>query len=318
MADALRTNRLSGGGLAQLIKRLASKLLHCPMKQPFLKAFGRNVLQPFSGLATRLHDLVTAPDSLPAAVIESPDSAPARVRSAFNVRRRIPVNHAVMQWKGVELIIRSETVDRENVCWMGESLFWKLFEESATGSRDVVLDLGAHIGSFGILASHTRGCRVVAFEPDRDSMLLCRTNALLNGLEGRFEFVEAAVGGSDCTVRLYEALENWGHTIYSSGGPHNLLTGQSIDVPCYSLKRAVAAGNCEFCAFVKVNIEGAEFEMIEQADEGTLSRIGALAGEVHYDLVKRSPDQIVSKLRRANFNVRLEPAGARAILLAWR
>ena len=55
---------------------------------------------------------------------------------------------------------------------------------------------------------HTRGCRVVAFEPDRDSMRLCRTNALLNGLEGRFEFVEAAVGGSDCTVRLYEALEN--------------------------------------------------------------------------------------------------------------
>jgi FkbM family methyltransferase len=303
-------------GIACNIKRWPQVI--ATIKQPFLKALGRAVLQPFSRLATRLHDLVMALDSRPAAVTEPPASAHARVRSAFNAHRDIPVNHAVIQWKGVELIIRTETVDRESVYWMGASLFWKLFEEGATGSRDVVLDLGAHIGSFGILASHTRGCRVVAFEPDRDSMRLCRANALLNGIEDRFEFVEAAVGGSNCAVQLYKAFENWGHTIYSSGGPHHLLTGLSVDVPCYSLKRAVDAGNCEFCAFVKVNIEGAEFEMIEQTDEETLSRIGALAAEVHYDLVKRSPEHIISKLRRANFNVRLEPAGERAILLAWR
>jgi hypothetical protein len=54
------------------------------------------------------------------------------------------------------LQVRAETVDRENVDWMGESLFWKLFEESAIGSRDVVLDLGAHIGSFGIGISSSR------------------------------------------------------------------------------------------------------------------------------------------------------------------
>jgi FkbM family methyltransferase len=228
------------------------------------------------------------------------------------------IKHTVIQWKGIELIIRGETADRENVDWMGESLFWKLFEETAIGSRDVVLDLGAHIGSFGILASHTRGCRVVAFEPDRESMRLCRANALLNGLEDRFEFVEAAVGGSDCTVQLYEALENWGHTIFSSGGPHNLLTGKSVDVPCYSLKKALDVGNCDFCGFVKINVEGAEFGMIEMADEQTLSRIGALAGEVHYDLVRRSPEHMILNLKRANFSVRLEPAGERAILLAWR
>jgi FkbM family methyltransferase len=227
-------------------------------------------------------------------------------------------NHTVIQWKGIELIIRAETVDRENVDWMGESLFWKLFEERPIESGDVVLDLGAHIGSFGILASHSRGCRVIAFEPDRESMRLCRANALLNGLEGRLEFVEAAVGGSDSTVQLYEALENWGHTISSSGGPHNLLTGKSVDVPCYSLKKALDVGNCDFCAFVKVNIEGAEFDMIEMADEETLSRVGALAAEVHYDLVERSPEHMISKLKRANFSVHLEPAGERAILLAWR
>jgi FkbM family methyltransferase len=248
--------------------------------------------------------------------------APPGERDSVRVKMRQGARpfriHTVIQWKGIELIIRAETVDRENVDWMGESLFWKLFEERSIGSGDVVLDLGAHIGSFGILASHSRGCRVVAFEPDRESMRLCRANALLNGLEGRFEFVEAVVGGSDCTVQLYEALENWGHTIFSSGGPHNLLTGKSVDVPCYSLKKALEVGKCDFCAFVKVNIEGAEFDMIEMADEETLSRVGALAAEVHYDLVKRSPEHMISKLKRANFSVHLEPAGERAILLAWR
>lgn len=224
------------------------------------------------------------------------------------------MNHAVIHWKGVELITRSETVDRESAHWIGESSFWKLFEQSATSSRDVVLDLGAHIGSFGILASHARGCRVVAFEPDRDSMRLCRANALLNGFEDRFQFVEAAVGGSDCTVQFYEAFQNWGHTMFSSVEG---LTGQSVHVPCYSLKKAVDLSS-DFCAFVKVNIEGAEFEMIEQADTETLNRIGALAGEVHYDLVKRSSEQMISKLKSANFKIRLEPADGRAILLAWR
>ena len=226
------------------------------------------------------------------------------------------MNHAVIQWKGVELIIRTGTVDRATVDWISESFFWKLFEQSATSSHDVILDLGAHIGSFGILASHARGCRVVAFEPDRDSMRLCRANALLNGLEDRFQFVEAAVGGRDRTVELYTAFENWGHRIIPSG---RRLTGQSVDVPCYSLKKAVEALSSDFCTFVKVNIEGAEFEMIEQADDETLSRIGALAGEVHYDMVKRSSDNMISKLKSTNFNVRLEPAGEeRAILLAWR
>ena len=34
------------------------------------------------------------------------------------------IKHTVIQWKGIELIIRADTVDRENVDWMGESLFW--------------------------------------------------------------------------------------------------------------------------------------------------------------------------------------------------
>jgi FkbM family methyltransferase len=147
-------------------------------------------------------------------------------------------------------------------------------------------------------------------------MRLCRANALLNGFEDRFKFVEAAVGGLDRGVQLHKAFENWGHTIFSSAEG---LTGQFVDVPCYSLKRAVDAVGSDFCAFVKVNIEGAEFELIEQADEEALSRIGALAGEVHYDLVQRSSEHMISKLKSANFNIRLEPAGGeRAILLAWR
>ena len=58
--------------------------------------------------------------------------------------------------------------------------------------------------------------------------------------------------------------------------------------------------------------------MIEMADEETLSRVGALAAEMNYDLVRRSPEHVMSKLKKANFSVRLEPAGERAILLAWR
>jgi tRNA/tmRNA/rRNA uracil-C5-methylase (TrmA/RlmC/RlmD family) len=152
------------------------------------------------GMVTTVREILTAPSrhglrailayqrSLKINEHTQPD-APAAERDGVRIKMREGARHTIIQWKGIELIIRAETVDRESVDWMGKSLFWKLFEESAIGSRDVVLDLGAHIGSFGILAAHSRRCRVVAFEPDRESMRLCRANALLNGLEDRFEFL---------------------------------------------------------------------------------------------------------------------------------
>lgn len=56
-------NRLTGGGLRSLAKRLGQKSLRHAMNQPFLKVVGRNLLPHFRNFSARLH-LATAPDAV--------------------------------------------------------------------------------------------------------------------------------------------------------------------------------------------------------------------------------------------------------------
>jgi hypothetical protein len=54
-------NRLTGGGLRNLVKRLTQKSLRWAMNQPVLKAIGRSLLRPFPGLSARLCYLASGP-----------------------------------------------------------------------------------------------------------------------------------------------------------------------------------------------------------------------------------------------------------------
>jgi FkbM family methyltransferase len=67
----------------------------------------------------------------------------------------------------------------------------------------VVLDVGAHVGLFALLASHANpSSQVWAFEPLPDTFSLLQRNASLN--EGTLiQCVEAAVGDREGKVRLY-------------------------------------------------------------------------------------------------------------------
>ena len=226
--------------------------------------------------------------------------------------------HNIIAWQGLELVIRPNTVDQANLDWMGNSLFWRTFEATDMDPDGVVLDLGAHIGSFAVLAASRKPCRVFAFEPDLESLTLCKINVLLNSVDSKVECLRAAVAGRSGRVVLYEAEENWGHTTLQQGGPYNTLTGRKVAVDCYSLADALAHVGCRSCAFLKFNIEGAEFEMIEKSRADTLRRIRFMVGEIHYDLL-RGTDCMLSRLHDSGFKVELVPTSdRRAILLAMQ
>ena len=105
--------------------------------------------------------------------------------------------YEIMNWKGIEIVTRKKSVDQEQVSWMGESLFWNMLEEGPIRKSDIVLDLGAHIGSFAVLAAVIKKCKVFAFEPDYESFSLCKINTILNSVEGRVESLCAAVAGKN-------------------------------------------------------------------------------------------------------------------------
>jgi FkbM family methyltransferase len=225
----------------------------------------------------------------------------------------------VCQWQGFDVVIRRRSVDHKNLDWMAASEFWTAFQSAEVSGDAVVLDMGAHIGSFSLLAARHAQCRVFAFEPDAESLKLCKANAALNRLDQLIHTLPFATGGETSTLQLYEANENWGHTTVPAGAAFNHSTGRHVAVQCLSLEDALGETSADQCAFLKFNIEGAEFDMIETANVHVLRRIAVMTGEVHYDLGDRRPGPMVDRLKEADFEVELIPAGEdRAILIARR
>jgi FkbM family methyltransferase len=227
--------------------------------------------------------------------------------------------HEIVEAGGVEFIVRTASVDRESVEWTATSLFMATLRAVDVAASDTILDLGCHIGSFAIMAAAEKRCRVVGFEPDPSSAKLGRLNAMLNGVEARVEVLPFAIGGVRRSVPLYEATENWGHTVYREGGPFNVVTGSSRAVDMITLSDALAYVDSRTCQLLKFNIEGAEHAMFAEASPESLRRVRNLVGEVHYDLGPRDRGGWVAKLSECGFDVRLVPENEqRAILIASR
>lgn len=240
-------------------------------------------------------------------------------REALTGSTRNVVLHETITCAGIDLMVRPNTVDRENAVWMETSPFWTYFIASNLGSRATVMDLGAHVGSFAIAAAARTGCRVIAFEPEPESFRLVQANAALNGQAERISVHGAAVGGRTGTIELFESTETWGHTIISEGGPYNELTGRRFAVPCFSLADALTHAAASRCDFLKFNIEGAEQDMFAHSNVETLLRIDRMIGEVHFDIGEVDADLILGLLGSAGFQTHLARENEhRAYLYAWK
>jgi FkbM family methyltransferase len=134
-------------------------------------------------------------------------------------------------------------------------------------TADVVLDIGAHIGIFALIAAHARpGIRVVAFEPMPRAFAALEGNARRNpGCD--ITCVQAAVGDLTGQVRLYTdpsreydmmatvvrsdlPVASSGHD--ASGDVRELLVDQ------VRLDRWLESTDIERVDLIKIDVEGAE------------------------------------------------------------
>ena len=133
-----------------------------------------------------------------------------------------------------------------------------------------VLDVGANVGYFALLAAHLGGARsrVFAFEPNPAMAALLRESILLNP-GATIEVVPAACGDRGATTTLSVSTDR--HNTGLSTIARALPTGAPIDVSMTRLD--------SFCAdralspdLVKIDVEGAELAVLRGAE-------GLLAGD---------------------------------------
>jgi FkbM family methyltransferase len=147
------------------------------------------------------------------------------------------------------------------------------------GKADTILDVGAHIGVFTIKAAHRvpEGC-VYAIEPASDNFEILQLNVAANGMSN-VQTRRLALAQASGQVTLWMGTGSWGYSICSA--PPG---GESDDlelVEARSLEEFLATENILHVDYMKMNVEGAEYEILLSTRPHSLRIIASMLVEYH-------------------------------------
>lgn len=165
---------------------------------------------------------------------------------------------------------------------------------------ETVVDCGAHIGSFALMAARRAGPsgRVIAFEPGPGTLELLRENIALNA-PLRLTLVPAALGEADGETTLYLGEGAEGNpaadTVFETAGR------RAVTVPRRRLDAVLAEAGVTAVDHLKIDVEGAELQVLA-GGTSVLPRTRRIVMEVHPD--RLDPQEVFAFLLKAGFTVR--------------
>ena len=168
-----------------------------------------------------------------------------------------------------------------------------------------ILDIGAGLGDFTVYAARRNPRGVVyAFEPFPESFALLEENVRLNGLENVRMFPYAVGAARAGRLALYATGEAVQHR---TAGAASAPAAPAFEVASVSLDQIFEEQNLARCDFLKIDCEGAEYEILLNVGDRTLSRIRHVCLEYHEGVTPYSREDLARFLRDKGFRVTLRP-----------
>lgn len=181
------------------------------------------------------------------------------------------------------------------------------YERGAVRVEDgwTVFDVGAGIGDFAVcIARECPRSQVHAFEPLPDSFALLGQNLRLNSLENVHAHSEA-IAGQPGVLYLYSPTATFGQH-RTTTRPEDAGSA-AVPVPAITLEQAFERTGVSRCDFLKIDCEGAEYEILFAATAETLAKIRHLALETHSGVGRHGPEDLAAFLETHGFRVRTRP-----------
>lgn len=161
---------------------------------------------------------------------------------------------------------------------------------------DIVMDLGANIGIFSLYALSKKAKLIYAFEPIKEYVELYKKN-LINC---PVLIYESAISNKTGKSEIIFNFQN--NTILSNiYDEHNWqLDGKKVEINTISFNEFV--NDLEKIDYLKVDIEGSEYDLFENISIENLKKIKKIGCEYHWNHQNRL-ENIINKLKNNNFNV---------------
>jgi len=170
-----------------------------------------------------------------------------------------------------------------------------------------VVDVGAQIGAFTSYVAHRAPESVIhSFEPMSDNFEMLNHNVRRNQFN-QVRTHQEAVSSTDGELKLYLSDQNTGmHSLYRPS--ERFETVNSV-----AFSRLYDALGIEQCDVLKLDCEGAEYDIIGSASDEALARTQAIVMEYHQP--EKNP-AMIDRLNGAGFTV--VPSPSQALIFAHR
>lgn len=233
-----------------------------------------------------------------------------RMFNAAGARGRMPSVQSrpieVRYFGGFPVAFRRGTTDEDVIMHSFErDIFFPGVPEYRIEQNHVIIDVGAHIGTFSLLAaSRARHGTVHAIEPCDDSYRLLTVNVLLNDASN-IRTHRLALSDTDGTTSLFMDAGTWGHSTVA------VLSQKTEVVSCLRLDSFLDIAAVEACDFFKMNSEGSEFPVLLSSSRETLRRMKTILVLYHLDLWRANTEtDLVDHLTHAGFRVQVRNRSA--------
>ena len=161
---------------------------------------------------------------------------------------------------------------------------------------NLVLDAGAHVGLYSLKVAE-RAKKVIALEPDPQNYKLLVRNIHRSNATDKIIPLRAALWKDSGQVKLFKGRNTAAHSMFSSSGEAFVADSITLhDILFYY-------GEIDL---MKIDIEGAEREVLLDASAKDLTRINKIVGELHPALYGwKGVVDILNRLKKVGFNVKL-------------
>jgi len=197
---------------------------------------------------------------------------------------------------GLKIKIRVNSTDL-----MALTHVWMIQEYSGDdfpiSNDDVIIDVGAHIGLFALFASQfCKNGKIFCYEPIKENYKILIENIEMNQIQNIFPN-NLAVTKKTSRVKIFLNDDQSGHSMF-------IQNKNFVEVDSKSLSDIFIDNGIKECDFLKLDCEGAEYEIVESLSSDLFTKINKTA--IEYHMVDTKPElleQLINKFKQFSFSV---------------
>lgn len=143
--------------------------------------------------------------------------------------------------------------------------------------KSTIVEIGANIGTFAIYAAASdSNVRLYSYEPMPENYKVLVDNIAANGFQGRIKAFNMGVAGTTGKRDFFYLASSPEHSFVPANG-----TVGSVSVNCASLADILDGNNLSKVDLLKINAEGAEYEILYSAPKECFDKIDEIRMEYH-------------------------------------